>query len=210
MLTSMRSNLKSVFGIFYIFLLSCKWVPVYAQTNSGSPVGYSVPIEITEKDISTLKDFNASKATVFGVHLGMEIKDARYAVENFSGFPLSFEQDKFNNDRFYIYSNNGKRKTLAYLLWPDRDSGLKEIILFEDAKEYIPGGNNLFSKQGLDSNSFLFKTFFGRPAKSLVELNIESIHLKNTRYYFPSHALALVECEKGEEIKYQLVIYTVK
>ena len=168
--------------------------------------------EITHSDITKLKDFNGSTAHVFGLHVGMTIKDARYAATNFDEHPVVFEQDKYNNNRFYLYEpgDRKKRKTLAYLLWPDKDSGLKEIILFQDAQSYIPQGNTLFSKKVLDSTSDVFSSFFGKPASSKIELNIESIHMKNTRYFYPKHSLILVECEKGDEKKYQLVLYNPK
>ena len=178
----------------------------FAQTPSFDTT------ELTRDDITKIKNFNGSTAHVFGLHVGMTIHDARYAAANFEEHPVVFEQDKYNNNRFYLYEpgDRKKRKTLAYLLWPDKDSGLKEIILFQDAESYIPGGNMLFSKEVLDSTSGIFSSFFGKPASSKIELNIESIHMKNTRYFYPNHSLILVECEKGDEKKYQLVLYNPK
>ena len=200
--------MKNCKKLFYLGITLLIFTPLFgfAQTPSFDTT------EITHSDLTKLNNFNGSTAHVFGLHVGMTINDARYAAANFEEHPVIFEQDKFNNNRFYLYEpgDRKKRKTLAYLLWPGRDSGLKEIILFQDAKSYIAGGNTLFSKEVLDSTSNVFNSFFGKPASSKIELQIESIHMKNTRYFFPNHSIILVECEKGDEKKYQLVLYNPK
>ena len=195
-------NSKRLFQLGVAFLL---FVPLSGFSQAIKPD----TIEITHTDITSIPEFKGNLGSAFGVKVGMKIPQAREAAKNFNGCPVIFEQDRYNNNRFYLYETGprGKRRTLAYLLWNDHDSGLNELILFDDAKDCIPGGARLFSHEGLDSSSSLFSGFFGKPSKSMTELEIASLHLKNIRYYYPQLSLILVECMKEDKKTYQIVFY---
>jgi hypothetical protein len=189
-----------------ICLLSLHLPSTYAQERSFSCYD---SIEISKTDITHTPEFNGLAATVFGLRIGMKIKEARIAAAAYCPWHIILEQDKYNNNRFYLYEAppKGKRTSLAYCKWAHPDSGLKEIIIYESAKECFLNNKQLFSCDAIDSTSTLFRNFFGYYSFSKVELEVPSIQLKTTRYIYPLHSLILEVCESKNKTTYGLVLF---
>jgi hypothetical protein len=162
-------------------------------------------------DFTKINDFSARRATVFGLYIGISIKEARAAIDSFKTYKLKLEQDRYNNNRMYLYEilgNDSIKKPIGLCKWQSATSGLNELILYEEASECLPGDiYTLFSGKAIDSVANPVKDFLGNPTKVVVDMDVPSLGLKSTRYYFAKRALIVIENRKPEETTYHLAFY---
>lgn len=168
--------------------------------------------DLLNYDITMLKKFDPWKISVFGVYLGMKIEEAEAIFENHR--VAYIVQDKFNNNRYYLYDykkENGKNIPLAYFKWDNRDSGLKEIIIYPGFARFLVGETKkLVTSESLNFSSYLVKNFLGYPAKKLVTLNVPSIQMKNTSYFYPDKNFQVIKQVSGDDVRYAFGIFDAK
>jgi hypothetical protein len=189
------------FSIF--FCLSLCWQCILAQDS----------LDICKTDIISYPSFNGRYIKVFGIHLGITIEDARKTLAENDCYDLFLKQDKFSNNRFYLYQNlsgDSISNLIGYCKWESDDGGLKEITLFEGAAQCLhPANNCLFHSNPNDSFSSINRNFLGRPAYQRTELDIPSIGLKTTRFVYPQRSMMIEEKLNGGKLTYGIVFYTI-
>jgi hypothetical protein len=196
-----RTSFKAL--IFFAFFLTIQFVSQssYAQGSTASDT-----VELTDVDITTLSNFNASHATVYGIALGMRYETALslLAKQKF----LQVEKDPMNIRRYIVYEKNDTGKVaVALLKFYKTEDKLYQIVLFPPFSKHLKGEScNLMSMQCMDPNSDVYKQFLGAAASSNVELNLPSIKTKNTLFYYPKLSLIIEELKNDAQIKYNLIL----
>jgi len=174
------------------------------------PPGKNEVVEITVTDFTRIDSFKAKNAMVFGMSLGMTEAQA----EKIASYDprISVEQDKLNGQRRYIYDscvadNDTAEITLGYLKWNEDDPALAEIVLYESFWQFTTWPEkccDLFSGETQDPDSELYKSFFGKPTKRKVMLDIPSINLKLVQFFYPEHNMVITQNTDGEIVTYTI------
>jgi hypothetical protein len=116
---------------------------------------------------------------------------------------LVAERDRAS--RIYVYDRGprGKKgRTILYLIWePDRKK-LGHITVFDDCAKYLkPNFARLLTFEALSDSSVFKRAFIGNADRSAVTLDVPSIELKNTTYYYDTIGVevTLVHLSNNEE-----------
>lgn len=187
-------------GLIFILLLLSLSAKAQTAKNKGDSV------EITETDFASLPTFNGSHATVFGIPLGIGRSAAEEKLKNY--LYLKFKVDPFNHKRYYIMDMSGDSGvTIAYLKWPNYDSGLYQIILYPAASKYLRGlSASIVTNACIDPKSDIYKTFLGAPSGSQVTSDIPSIKSKTVMLYYPRRNIVIEEDQNDDKTTYDLVL----
>ncbi len=157
---------------------------VYAEAKS----------ELTECDITSIKEFRADKVTVFGVSLGMTKEEALPLLN--ADERLIVKQDKFNPTWLCVYDKNpdgSEGEQVLQYVWKPTEQGLSTITIFETCSKYLKGNTKrLLTLEVLDPHSDFSKSFLGYPNRSEVTANIPELGLKHTSYYYDAKWLKIV------------------
>ena len=197
----MENKIKTFFLISAILLFT----PVLSHAQSAHSKGDSV--EITETDFTRLPTFNWAHATVFGMALGMGKADAMQKIKNYQY--LKLKQDPFNKKRFYIQevSSDTGQIILAYLKWPNYDSGLYQIIIYPPMAKYLRGQSaSIVGPESQDASSELYKNFLGKPSASPITNNMPEIKSRTIMHYYPKHNIVIEEDQASGKSTYELVL----
>jgi hypothetical protein len=162
--------------------------------------------ELTATDITTVKNFRADRATVFGVSLGMTMQQALQLLSAHK--QLLVEQDADNPTRRYVYAPTptAKGDAILYYIWEPNDSRLLRITVYQPFATYLRGHTkDLVTSAALDGTSTALKSFLGSPTRSQVTLNIPSINLKETTFYYDDRLLTVTDWNK-ESVRFALVL----
>jgi hypothetical protein len=191
--------------LFFIVSGLLVFIPRFSKAQSGSSKGDTV--EITETDFTRLPSFNGAHATVFGIALGMGKADAMEKIKNYQY--LKLKADPFNPKRFYIQevSTDTGQVTLAYLKWPNYDSGLYQMIIYPPMAKYLRGqSSSIIGPESLDSSSTLYKTFLGKPSASPVTSNMPEIKSRTIMHYYPKYNIVIEEDQASGKSTYDLIL----
>lgn len=196
-----RNSFKAL--VFFAFFLAIQLV---SQRSHAQGSTASDTVELTDVDITTLPNFNATHATVYGVGLGMRYETALDILSK-QKF-LKVEKDPMNVRRFIIYEKNDTGKVAVGLLKFYRtENKLYQIVLFPTFSKHLKGGAcNIMSMQCMDPNADVYKQFLGAAASSTVELDLPSIKTKNTLFYYPKLSLIIEELKNDGQVKYNLIL----
>jgi len=197
--------LNSIHKIFTVLVsISFLLISFSAKAQTGKNKGDSV--EITETDFASLPDFNGNHATVFGIPLGIGRSAAGEKLKNY--LYLKFKADPFNPKRSYIMDMSGDSGvTIAYLKWPNYDSGLYQIILYPAAAKYLRGVSaSIVTSACVDPESDIYKNFLGAPSASQVTMDLPSIKSKTIMHYYPRRNIVIEEDQNGDKTTYDLVL----
>jgi hypothetical protein len=185
-------NMKVLVAVFFLLILP---VTSYGQARTKQT------IELTRDNPSTLISTNSSAYTIFGFRLGMSPTQARKVLRR--NKMLVAERDRAS--RIYVYDrapHGTKGKTILYLIWePDRKR-LEQITIFDDCGKYLkPNFARLLTSEALSDSSLFKQTFIGDADQSAVTLDVPSIGLKNTTYFYETIGIevTLVHLSKNEE-----------
>jgi hypothetical protein len=172
-------------------------------------VGQGRGIELTKDNPSTLISTNSASYTIFGFKLGMSRPEAQKILAQHK--TLVGQQDAFNRARIYV-SDKGSRgqkgKEILYLIWEPDGTKLSEITIFTDCAKYLtPNFARLLTLEGISDSSAFRKTFIGNFDRSDATLDVKSIDLKNTTYYYDKIGIevTLVHSGKEENVVFALV-----
>ncbi|MCX6352662.1 MAG: hypothetical protein NTX03_12510 [Bacteroidetes bacterium] len=165
-------------------------------------------LELSKTPIISAKQLDGLCISYLGLKLNISINDAKKTVRNDSTNCLTFEQDKFNNNRFYLYNRKNKyRQAIAYFRWEEHDTGLKEIMIYPAGLELLPQPTQqLFKVEGKDSIIKIIREL-GAPAETKTELEIPSLQMKTLRYIYPTQHLMIEENRKKGVSKFSWVLY---
>lgn len=165
--------------------------------------------EMTEVDITSLESIDVDQISVLGIHLGSTIPQARNEVNN--RFDLVLKQDKFNNNRFYLYdkSQDADQVLLAYMKWPHVDSSMDELILYPGISRYLKGqSKQLVSQATMDFEKGIGKNFLGYPLNKEVILDVASLDLRHVAYFYKEHRYQVIKQVKKGRVKYSFGLYS--
>jgi len=97
--------------------------------------------------------------------------------------------------------------TIAYLKWPNYDSGLYQIILYPAAAKYLRGVSaSIVTSACVDPESDIYKNFLGAPSASQVTMDLPSIKSKTIMHYYPRRNIVIEEDQNGDKTTYDLVL----
>jgi len=200
---------RSLF-LTFVFLSLFVQMGISQQTPGTGKVKAKRYYEVTEDDITRVKGIDADSISVLGIHLGMPMQQAKMQIARKQG--VFFRQDKFNNYRLYLYDyekRRGRHIPLAYFKWENRDSGLKELLLYRDFGNYMAGkSRKLVTKEALSYyEEGVGKHFLGYPEKKEDILNVPSQGIRHTAYYYEGKAYQVIKQVKGERVKYTFGIF---
>jgi hypothetical protein len=183
---------KILIFVFTIILSSS----LYSQDNSSV-------IEITTTDITLYPKLKSNKISVYGIHIGMTQSEVNKILSENS--KLYYYVDKVHtttDNRIYVYDRNKdmeKRNCILYLIWTDNSKELSKITFFEDFASYLVGSTSkLLTFEGFDSQSKLSQDYLGYPNKTKITLDIPSIGLKHTTYYYYSKGIEITFKESSD------------
>jgi len=176
---------------------------------AGVTFGQGHGIELTKDNPATLISTNSAAYTIFGFRLGMSRPEAQRILARQK--LLVGERDEFNSSRIYVYDRGpqgNKGKAVLYLIWEPGGIRLSEITIFNDCRKYLtPNFARLLTPEGLSDSSAFKKTFIGNADRSDVTLEVKSIDLKNTTYYYDKIGIevTLVHDADKEHVVFALV-----
>jgi hypothetical protein len=164
--------------------------------------------EITKEDITLYKDIQATDITVFGLYLTMKLEEIVREINQYDF--LYVEKDVFNENRLYIYDDQGNdsNNTLAYLILDENTYDLKEIILYPNMIKYLIGNSKkLITLEMTNQNSDIVKYFTGLPEQRKKILDIPALQMESYAYYFPKRNFVLTKnkIDKKTQISLSLV-----
>ncbi len=167
--------MKITIGLFLLFML-----PVTAHQQPRKQQS----IEFTRDNPSALISTNSSQYAIFGLKLGMSPAQVGSVLSQHK--MLVAERDR--SSRIYVYDRGPrgtKGKVILYLIWePDR-AKLGRITVFADCSRYLKSNvARLLTSEALSDSSAFKQTFIGNADRSDITLDIASIDLKNTTYYY--------------------------
>jgi len=191
-------------GIICISIFFCC---CHIHSYAFSPISQkNDSVEMTKTDITSLPSFNGSHATVFGIALGMGREAVKAKLANYPYFKLV--PDPFNGKRFYLndLSNDTSSVALAYLIWPNYDTGLYQVILYPPMSKFLKGlSSDIVTPSCVDPATEIHK-FLGEPSAKKVTSDIPSIKSKTTQLYYPKYSIIIEESQEGTDVKYNLVL----
>ena len=76
------------------------------------------------------------------------------------------------------------------MIWYDGQDQLGRITVFESAGNYLIGNTlQLITEDAIDPKSEAMKAFLGSAKESRITLDVPSINLEHTTYYYPSRGM---------------------
>jgi hypothetical protein len=181
--------------ILFILILSLNNT-LYSQNNVTD-------IEITNTDITLYPELKSNKISVFGIQVGMtQTKVNKILSENSKLYYYVNNGHNTTDYRIYVYDRNKaneKRNCILYLIWTDNNKELTEIVIYGDFAPYLVGSSSrLLTFEGFDFRSKLSQDYLGYPNKTKVTLDIPSIGLKQTTYYYYSKGINIMFTESSD------------
>ncbi len=157
--------------------------------------------ELTKDNPKTLIGTNSSEYTINGIKLGMTHNQARYQLQK--NISLIGVKDKNNPSRIYVYSTNkngNKDKAVFYLIWKPKAKELKKIVIYQDYRSSLSKMfRHLLTFEAIDNNSKFKRKFIGYANKSRITLDIPSIDLKHTTYFYDDIGIEITKKHSSDE-----------
>lgn len=169
---------------------------------------FPTAIELTRDNPTSLIGTNSSTYRIFGFRLGMQRKEAEKMLKGSK--QLIGETDDYNPSRIYVYRRNAdgsKGESLLYLIWEPNKKRLGQITVFNGCSELLTGNfQRLLTSEAVDESPFR-NQFIGAPVRSKVTLDIPSIELKNTTYFYDAIGLEVthVHSSDGDNVVFALI-----
>ena len=163
----------------------------------------SAEIEITASDITVYPKLKSNRISVFDIQIGMSQSEVNKILSENSQFYYFIDNEHTTTDyRIYVYDRNKyneKRNCILYLIWSDNNIELTKITFFEDFAPYFVGATSkLLTFEGFDFQSKLSQDYLGYPNKTKVTLDVPSIGLKHTTYYYYSKGIEITFKESSD------------
>lgn len=168
--------------------------------------------DLTQVDITRMEDVDANEMSIMGIHLGNTIPEVKSIVNSQDNLLLL--QDKFNNDRFYLYHKEKEQEEktlLAYLKWPNPDARLTELVMYPGLAMLLEGANKkLVSEETMefDKRRGIARTYLGYPIKKKIILDVESVGLKHIAYFYKDKNYQVIQQIKDDQVKHTFGIFS--
>lgn len=169
---------------------------LYSQDNSSV-------IEITATDITLYPKLKSDNISVFGIQIGMTQMEVNKILSENSQLYYYVDNGHSTSDyRIYVYDRNKdkeKRNCVLYLIWTNNSNELSKITFFEDFATYLIGSTSkLLTFEGFDFQSKFSQDYLGYPNKTKITLDIPSIGLKHTTFYYYSKGIEITFRESSD------------
>lgn len=169
-----------------------------------------VAFELTKDNPESLIGTNSSEYTIAGIMLGITHDHAWRLLENNNS--LVGIKDKGNPERIYVYSRNKdgtKGKAVLYLIWEPGMKKMERITIFQDYRSNLSQNfRRLLTFEAVDNNSEFKKRFIGYANKSKITLDIPSIDLKHTTYFYNEIGIEITNqhSSDGDKVVFALTL----
>lgn len=161
----------------------------------------TIDVEITEENIVEHPYLKSDKITVFGLKLGMTRETVFKIIEANKNLEYNIDYTHMTKDfRVYVSDKNNPSddEQILYLIWVNNAKELDNIVFYKNFEKFLVGNTKtFFTLDFQDPNSNLYKYYLGKADEKLVTLDIPSINLKNTSYYYDLKGLSFIETLSG-------------
>jgi hypothetical protein len=187
------------------------FVLLLASSGAGKAARQKT-VELTKDNPSTLIATDSKDYTIYGLRLGLTRQEAEKILA--ASDVLKGVQDDFNPSRIYVYyrdESKAEKDSVLYLIWKPGQARLSEITVFTGFKDSLTDNfKRLLTSEAADQSSDFVKSFVGLPDRSKVTLDVRSIGLKNTTYYYERLGLEVtnVHDSEGDQVVFALVAKT--
>ncbi len=182
--------MKKIKTILCLLLLVA--VPAFA--------GQADTIDLGKDNPNTLIHTRSTDYTIQGFQLGLTHDQAWKILENNNLF--LGERDGANPSRIYVYSRNddgSKGKAVLYLIWEPKEREMSSITVYQDCRSFLSQSfRRLLTFEAVDGNSEFKRKFIGYPNRSKITLDVPSIDLKHTTYYYDEIGLEITHKHSSE------------
>ena len=169
----------------------------------------SVVIDLGKDSPHTLIGTKSTDYRIHGLRLGLTHEQVWQMLAKDS--VLLGERDDDNPSRIYVYSRNAdgsKGKELLYLIWEPNEEEMSEITVYSDFSSSLSQSfRRLLTFEALDDKSEFKRNFIGYANRSKITLDVPSIDLKITTYFYDEIGLEVSHqhMSDGEEIMFSIV-----
>jgi azurin len=143
--------------------------------------------------VKALAGIKSAAISIYGFHLGMTRPEAESLLEKSS--ILIPVPDGANPNRIYVYDrrpDGSKGKCVLYFIWNAGSSTMDGITVFPDFRPHLKTDlKRLLSFEAVDDRSDFMKYMFGYPNRSKVTLDVSSIGIKHTTYYYDTLGISV-------------------
>ena len=164
--------------------------------------------ELSEYDITQLKDFDFSRASLFGVKLNMSQNEVFEKLKSKDDLIIKDEKE---NSRIRISNkkpDGSEGSNILLIVWNEDDKTVKSIRVYSNFKQYLLGSSKeLLDPEVIDETSYLTKHFLGRFNKTFIQMDSDLIDFKITNYYYNDKNLIIIITEISNSISVSLDIY---
>jgi len=174
--------------------------------------GPAIAIELTKDNPKTLIGTRPSDYSVSGIRLGITHEQAWRILEKSNS--LIGVKDDANPSRIYVYSKNkdgSKGNSALYLIWEPEVAKMQSITVFQGySGELSPNFRRLLTFEAVDNNSEFKRKFVGYANRSNITLDIPSINLKFTTYFYDDIGLEITHQHSSDEDRVVFAITQLK
>ena len=170
--------------------------------------GQAAAFELTKDNPETLVGTNSSDYSISGIKLCITHDQAWQILKKNNS--LIGVKDQDNPSRIYVYNKNqdgSKGKSVLYLIWEPETVKMKSITVFQDYRSYLSRHfRRLLSFEAVDNNSEFKRRFVGYANRSKITLDVPSIDLKHTTYFYDEIGLEITHkhSSDGDEVVFAI------
>ena len=171
--------------------------------------GQDVAIDLGKDNPQTLIGTKSTDYRIYGFQLGLTPEQTWKILEKNN--LLLGERDGANPSRIYVYSRNvdgSKGKAVLYLIWEPREREMSRITVFQDFRSSLSQSfRRLLTFEAVDASSDFKRSFIGYANRSKITLDVPSIDLKHTTYFYDEIGLEVTHkhSSDGEEVVFAIV-----
>jgi len=189
-------TIREIICLLFIVALSA----YSEQTNS---------IDLGQDNPTTIVDTKSTNYRICGFQIGLTHEQTWMVLSNNKG--LLGEKDVENPSRIYVYSRNvdgSKGHPLLYLIWEPSEREMSQITVFQDFRSHLSQSfRRLLTFEAVDDKSDFKRKFLGYANRSKIKLDVPSIDLKHTTYFYDDIGLQVTHkhSSDGEEVVFSIV-----
>ena len=202
--------------IFLVSLISCATTfaqrpePTQKSTYQiGDLVQGAAAIDLSNDNPNTLIGTKSNDYSIYGFRLGLTHDQVWQMLAKTHS--LIGEKDRFNPSRIYVYSRNSdgsKGNALLYLIWEPGEREMSRITVFQDCHSSLSQSfRRLLTFEAVDNNSEFKRKFIGYANRSKITLDVRSIGLKHTTYFYDEIGLEVTHqhSSDGDQVVFAIV-----
>jgi hypothetical protein len=190
--------MKWITRILFLLIVA---IPAYS--------GQAVAIDLGKDNPNTLIGTKSNDYSIYGFQLGLTHEQAWQILAKTTS--LVGEKDSYNPSRIYVYIRNAdgsKGDCVLYLIWDPGENRMRQITIFQDCHSFLSQNfRRLLTFEAVDNNSEFKKKFIGSANRSKVTLDVPTIDLKHTTYFYDEIGLTVTykHSSDGDEVVFAIV-----